>query len=293
VTPTPCTFVSPEFFAVLRMPIVRGRGFRDEEARTAAPVAIVSAATARALWPDQDPIGRTISLGRSKGPRLATLTGYTSLTVVGTVGDIVSGMMIMGRDSGHIYVPIDRTDRRATALLLRGRTDREIGAAAVQDVIRRAFPDPEAFEALPLGEMRALQTYPVLAAAWVGSLLGVTALVLSVSGLYGVLSYTLSQRTREIGIRMALGATAGAVRALVLRQSTWFAGVGAAIGLTFAFAALKILNAAVRLESVRLVDPPAFVAGVAVVVGATLLAAWQPARRATRVDPSSTLRTDM
>jgi ABC-type antimicrobial peptide transport system permease subunit len=126
----------------------------------------------------------------------------------------------------------------------------------------------------------------------VGSLLGAVALVLSVSGLYGVLTYMLNQRTKEIGIRMALGATAGAVVRLVLRQSTRLAGIGALAGGVVAFAAMKALSAAITLRAVSLVDVTAFAAGVALVMAATALAAYQPARRATRIDPSHTLRAD-
>jgi putative ABC transport system permease protein len=118
------------------------------------------------------------------------------------------------------------------------------------------------------------------------------ALALSVSGLYGVLTYTLSQRTREIGIRMALGATAGAVVRLVMAQSARLAGVGAVIGLAVAFGVMKTLSAAIRLQTVSLLDIVAFGAGLALVMAATALAAYHPARRATRVDPAQTLRAD-
>ena len=162
----------------------------------------------------------------------------------------------------------------------------------LQEIFRRAGPDPEVFEALPLEEMRITQMYPLRAAAWIGSLLGAIALLLSVSGLYGVLSYTLNQRTREIGIRMALGASAGAVVRLVMRQSARLAGVGAIIGLLIAFSAMKALSAAIQLQSVSLLNVVPFAAGLALVLAATAVAAFQPARRATRVDPAETLRAE-
>jgi ABC-type antimicrobial peptide transport system permease subunit len=152
--------------------------------------------------------------------------------------------------------------------------------------------DPQVFEALPLDELRQLQTYPFVAASWIGSFLGVVALVLSVSGLYGVLTFTISQRTREIGIRMALGASAGAVVRLVLRQSTRLAGIGALVGLIVAFGALKTLSAFIRFERVSLLDLAAFSAALALVMAATAAAAYAPARRATRIDPAETLRAD-
>jgi ABC-type antimicrobial peptide transport system permease subunit len=175
---------------------------------------------------------------------------------------------------------------------LRGRTSAELGADAFQDIFRRVPPDPQIFEVLPLREMRDLQMYPVLAASWVGSLLGLVALGVSASGLYGVLTYMISQRRKEIGIRMALGATAGAVIRLVVEQSTRLAGIGAAIGVMVTFAALTLLNAAIQLHAISLLDAGAFAAGLVVVLAATALAAYQPARRAIRVDPSETLRSD-
>jgi predicted permease len=289
---TRCTFVSPEFFRILRMPIARGRGFRIDEARSAAPVAIVSAATANAFWPGEDPIGKTIRIERPEGRSVDELPGYPGVTVVGTVRDIVTGMMVVGHDAGHIYLPMSSADVHATAILVRGRTDRDLGAEALQEIFRRVVPDPQVFEALPLDEVRDLQMYPLLAASWVGSLLGLVALALSVSGLYGVLTYAISQRRKEIGIRMALGATARAVVGLVLQQSARLAGIGALIGVVVTFAVMKVLSAAIHLERISLLDIAAFGAGLALVMAATVLAAYQPARRATRVDPSQTLRSD-
>jgi predicted permease len=289
---TPCTFASPEYFSILRIPIARGRGFSQDDARTAARVAIVSTSTANAFWPGQNPIGRTIRIEPLNGRPVADLPGYSQVTVIGVVGDIVTGMLISGYDIGHIYLPTSATHSQATAIMVRGRTERDLGPEALQEIFKRAVPDVQVLEAIPLGDLRDLQIYPLLAASWVGSLLGAVALVLSVSGLYGVLVYMLNQRTKEIGIRMALGATAGAIVQLVLRQSTRLAGIGALLGAIVALAAMKALSAAITLRAVTLVDISAFAAGVALVLTATAVAAYQPARRATRIDPSSTLRAD-
>jgi len=132
----------------------------------------------------------------------------------------------------------------------------------------------------------------LLAAGWVGTLLGAVALVLSVSGLYGVLTYAISQRRKEIGIRMALGATAGAVVRLVLAQSSRLAGIGALIGGAGTLAVLAMLNSLIHLTAISLVDIGAFGAGLILVFAATVVAAYQPARSATRVDPVETLRAD-
>jgi ABC-type antimicrobial peptide transport system permease subunit len=143
-----------------------------------------------------------------------------------------------------------------------------------------------------LDQMVELQMFPLRAASWIGSVLGAVALLLSVSGLYGVLTYTWSQRTREIGIRMALGATAGALVRLVMTHATRLAGIGAALGLIVAFSVLKLLSSVVRMSNLSLVDAGAFAAGIVLVVAATALATFAPARRATRVNPAETLRAD-
>jgi macrolide transport system ATP-binding/permease protein len=178
-------------------------------------------------------------------------------------------------------------------VLVRPRAEAAIGPdSALQQIFRRVSSTPEVFEAVPLDDMRRVQIYPFRAAAWIGLLLGAIALVLSVSGLYGVLTYTMNQRTREIGIRMALGATAGAVVALVMRQSARLAGAGAIVGLVFSFSAMKALSAAIQLQSVSLLNVVPFAGALTLVLAATVAAAFQPARRATRVDPAETLRAE-
>ena len=255
-------------------------------------MAIVSAATAAAFWPGADPIGQSIRIERPEGRPVSELPGYSEVTVVGVVPDVVSGLLFDGRDAGHIYLPTHAADPHAIALLMRPRSERELSPSALQEIFRKAAPDPQVFEAIPLGEMRDAQMYPIRAASWIGSILGAIALVLSVSGLYGVLSYTLTQRTREIGIRMALGATAAAVVRLLMGQSARLAGIGAAIGLVFAFSVLKVLSSAIHLSEVSVLDGVAFAGGIALVAAATAFAAYHPARRATRVDPAVTLRAD-
>jgi predicted permease len=291
-TGTRFSFVSPEYFPILRIPIRQGRPFSAAEGRASARVAIVSAATAAAFWPGADPIGQSIRIERPEGRPVSELPGYSEVTVVGVVPDVVSGLLFDGRDAGHIYLPTHAGDPHAIALLMRPRSGRELSPSALQEIFRKAAPDPQVFEAIPLGDMRDAQMYPIRAASWIGSILGAIALMLSVSGLYGVLSYTLTQRTREIGIRMALGATAAAVVRLLMGQSARLAGIGAAIGLVFAFSVLKVLSSAIHLSEVSVLDGVAFAGGIALIAAATAFAAYHPARRATRVDPAVTLRAD-
>jgi predicted permease len=290
--PTRFTFVSPGYFPLLRIPMTGGRGFSADEARSSARVAIVSAATAARFWPGQDPVGQTIRLEPAGDRRIEEIPGYSRVTVIGTVPDVVSGFVVDGPDAGHIYLPVAPDGKYAEALLVRGRSAQDLGPEALQELFRRVAADPQVFEVLPLGDMRTLQLYPLRAAAWIGFVLGLVALGLSVFGLYGVLTYAVSQRTREIGIRMALGATAGAVVGLVMRQSARLTGFGAGAGLVVAFGALRALNAAVRFETISLLDVSAFAGGLALVLASSALAALVPARRASRLDPAQTLRAD-
>jgi predicted permease len=289
---TPFTFVSPAYFDTLRMPILHGRAFRADEGQSEARVAIVSAATARAFWPGENPIGKTVRVASSNTRPEDDFAGYSEVTIVGTAGDVISGLIVDGPEAGHIYLPTGAGNRHATALIARPRAARDFAPEPLQQVLARAAADPQVFETLPLEEVRTLQVYPFMAASYVGSALGAIALVLSVAGLFGVLTYTLAQRSREIGIRMALGATAGAVVRMVLTQTASLAGFGAIAGLAGAFVLLQILGTTVRLKAVSLVDGAAFAAGLAVVAVAAGVAAYHPARRAARVDPAQTLRAD-
>jgi predicted permease len=286
------TFVSPEYFPILRIPIVRGREFRADEAASEAPVGIVSAATARAFWPDADPIGKIVRIEAPTTEGENNLRGYGNVVIVGVAKDVVSGFVYDGRDRTHLYLPTSLSGAHARALLVRGRAPAEFRRDTLPVLLERVHPDPFALEALPLSEVLALQMFPLKVASWIGSLLGAIAMALSVSGLYGVLMYTLSQRTREIGIRMALGATSARVFRLVMRQCARLAGLGMTIGVALAFAAMKGLSSAIQTRNVSVVDAPAFAAAVALVSMAAALTAYVPSRRATRINPSEALRRE-
>ena len=292
-TPTRYTFVSPEYFSVLRIGLNQGRTFTAGEGASGAPVAIVSAATAKAFWPDADPLGQTITLATPEtGERRSDELRHTQVTVIGVVPDVVSGFLMDGPDRGHIYLPAAANRAEVWSLLVRARGEGDLNAAAMQELFRRTDRNPDVFEALPLDELRALQMYPLQVASWVGMFLAALALILSVTGLYGVLSYLLSQRTREIGIRMALGATARSVTNLVLAQSVRLSAIGLVLGALVAFGGLRALNSAIQFRTAPLLSVDVFAASLVLVVLSALVAAWHPAHRAARVDPAQTLRTD-
>jgi len=286
------TFVSPEYFPILRIPILRGRGFRADEAASEAHVGIISAATAHAFWPGVDPIGRTIRIEQAGADSGNTLPGYSTVVIVGVAKDVVSGFVYDGIDRAHLYLPTSPAGTHAAALLVRGREPSTFRRDVLPGLLERVHADPFAFEALPLPEVLALQMFPLRIASWIGALLGAIAMALSVSGLYGVLTYMLSQRTREIGIRMALGATSARVLGMVMRQCARLSALGVIVGVGLAFAAMKALSSVIHMRNVSIVDGGAFAAAVAFVSAAAALAAYLPARRATRINPSEALRAD-
>jgi predicted permease len=305
VVPVTYSFVSPEYFAMLGIPIVHGRGFLSEEAHEKSGVAIVSASAAQALWPGEEPIGKTLRLPLGEPQTGVADTvhnmiavnngnapGGLFLTIVGVAKDVVSTLVYVGKDAAQIYLPTNRDGAHANALLVRPRSGANVQPDALRSTLSQVHPDPLKFETIPLAEMVTVQMFPLRLASGVGSLLGAVALALSVSGLYGVLTLTLGQRAREIAIRMALGAAAPAVVRLVMRQSARLAGAGALIGFLFAFTVMKLLSGVIRLEEVSVVDPGAFVAAMVLVAAAVAIASYGPARRSTRVDPALILRSD-
>jgi hypothetical protein len=289
---------------VLRIPVIHGRGFTQAEAMQEAPVAIVSAAGARALWPGEDPLGKTLRvpvppLGNKRVAEtvreLRKLDDFgadaLAVTVIGVVSDVISGFVYLGTDPAHVYLPTSATGSRAAALMTRGRAG-ELSAGTVRGILERRTADAQPYDVLALDEMVALQLFPLRAASWLGSLLSTIALVLSVSGLYGVLTYTFSQRTQEIGVRMALGASGGAIVRLVAEYSIRLASLGTILGGLVGFSVMKLLGTVVRLENLSVLDAGAFAASGLLIAAAVALASFGPARRAARVDPASMLRSD-
>jgi predicted permease len=304
VVATSYMFVSPEYFSMLGIPIERGRGFQRAEAESGSNVGILSAAAARKLWPAADPIGKTLRVWIAPERRadIATVKELRSnaeierdavaITIVGVASDVVSSFIYVGKDPAHLYMPTVAGGRQANAILVRGHSTRDLRPDQLQPAFDRVHSNPMAFEAVTLDEMLAVQMFPLRMASWIGLVLSGVALLLSVSGLYGVVAYALSQRKKEIGIRVALGATSRAVVALLMQQSGRLAMVGALVGLLIAFAVLAIARSLVRLDNVSILDPWAFGAAIGLIMAAAAFATFVPARKASRIDPAETLRAD-
>ena len=286
--PAGYNFVSPEYFPVLGIPILRGRAFTAEEARAGAAVAVVSQATAKLFWPGRDSLGETIQIAPPRpGGILQRRPAFTSVRVIGIARDAVSGFVGDGIDTTCLYFPtLAQSD---ASLLVAARGGKDAGRRLVEDTMNGIAPG-SAEQVNPLDEVLATMQYPFRVAFWIESFLAGLALVLTVSGVYGVMSYAVSQRSKEIGIRIALGAGSGAVVRMVVAQSMRMAGIGAALGGAAALMLAPLF--ANRMQAVRPYDPVAYVLGLALVIGASLAASALPGRRAVRIDPVITLRCD-
>jgi predicted permease len=279
--------VSPEFFSLLEIPILEGRNFTEDEARSGAAVAIISELAARRLWPKGDALGRELFIRQDARTNWGEpLPQYSAARVVGVTRNIISCTIPYGPDAPLVYFPAT-TGKLSLLIRVNGnvenarlRLDKELSILVGEDIE----------DIHSMDQSFALSVYIFRVGSWVGSLLGGLALLLTLSGIYGVLSYLVTQRTKEIGIRMALGASIGAVTRLVVTQSMRLAVVGIGLGTLLALGVSRFL--ASHLVFINTFDLSAYTAGVFLVVTASLGAAYFPSRRAARIDPVTTLRYD-
>ncbi len=271
-----------DYFATMGVSILRGRAFTPDDRGDALPVAIVNESFAAEFWPDQDPIGKRVATLLTDEPHW--------LTVVGVAADVRQNSLA-GPDVSTLYIPYPQRQMewaRFGTLVARGRGD----PAALTDAIKRAVwaVDPT----LPFDQIAAMDELisdsvaPQRFTAALLAAFAVIALLIAIQGIYGVLSYSVAQRRAEIGIRMALGASAPDVLRLVLRRGLVLSAIGLAIGLAVAVGLTRLLRG--LLFEVTPLDPATYLLVSVTLVGTALLACAVPARRATRVDPLQTLR---
>jgi putative ABC transport system permease protein len=273
--------VSPDYFKTMKIPLLRGRLFNSAD-REGAPLAvIVNEAAARRFWPGEDPIGKRVYVWFAAFTRGAE--------VVGVVGDVRYGPMDRPPQP-DAYLPYRQAPSRTMTLF--GRTEGD-PVALVEAVRRHAGTLDRSLPIYDIKTMRQRISDATVRARFNVILLtafAVIAMVLAAVGIYGVMSYAVRQRTREIGIRIALGARSEDVVRQVVRQAGGLILIGTAIGLAGALAATRLLSSA--LYEIQPHDPPIYVAIVMILVAASLLASYLPARRASTIDPSITLRMD-
>ena len=273
--------VTPEFFATLRIRLEAGRTFLPSEERPDSPAVIVSHNVTRRFWPNQDPIGKRIKVGApgSQNPWM---------TIVGVVDEVkYRGLPENPTRDPDLYLPY--LDRASQGVLVRTRVEPSSVASAVRAAIRDGNASIGTFNARTLADLVAQQSSASRFTSWLLSVFAATALVLSVVGLYGVMSYLVAQRTREFGIRLALGASRAEIVRRVMRDGTWRVAIGAAIGLAATTGLARLLAGLVY--GVGTFDISSLLA-VATLVVVAIVACGIPAVRATRVDPAIALRSE-
>jgi len=274
--------VGPDYFATLGIPLVLGRDFNERDSDNAPKVAIVNEAFARFYFGNENPIGRRIDQGGATEPARYTIVGVAKDGKYRNVRD---------KPTRFWYVPLAQTEMRSYITIYvrtSGDAEKMIGdvrrAAAAIDA-KVAISNIRSLES----QVSTLQRFERMI-AFLAAFLGLLAVVLAAIGLYGVLSYLVNQRQREIGIRLALGASRASVAQLVLSSVAGWA----ALGIVLALPAIYYGSHAVQdiLYEVKPLDPTALLAAAATLVAVAVFAAWLPARRAARVEPSAALRTD-
>jgi putative ABC transport system permease protein len=273
-------WVTPDWFPTLRVPLQRGRLFTNGDRRGTQKVVVISETAARKYWPGQDPIGRPVSVGQG---------GFWNDTayVVGVVGDVRFGTLD-SLPKPDVYLSYYQSPRGRMMMFLRTAGDPASLTPAARREIATLAPGVPLYDVRPM----ATRVADAMAYARFSALLlaafGAVALALAALGTYGVISFGVSQRRKELGIRVALGATRGDVLRLVVGQGVGLAVVGGVLGLAGAFAATRVL--ASLLYGVTPSDPVTLASIVALLVGAVIVASWIPARRAASVHPAEALR---
>jgi predicted permease len=290
-------FVSPEYFDVLGLDVVRGRAFAPAERTTSSAIALVSQTVAQQLWPNVEAIGQVLQLdpdpaSESRDPAENLLTTRT-VTVVGVVRDIAGVRIPDFNENPGIYLPASAA-MAETSLIVRVKGDPDEARRALLQ--RLTTIDPNMGQVMTMRTMAGMQAYLLQIAFWLTVVLGGLALALTLSGLFSVLSYLVEQRAKEIGLRMALGATPRTVGKLVVSQLARPVGVGLLVGTGMAGGVAIILmstSAASTIGTVvHVLDPVAYTASLMMIVSACALSALVPALRAWRIDPMRTLRQE-
>jgi putative ABC transport system permease protein len=276
---------TPEYFETIRIPLKRGRFFADTDTAATPPVALITESAARRFFPNEDPVGKTITLGWGRRGATRRAGGQ----VIGVVGDVKDA----GLDEPNppqIYLPYRQWPVTSMTLIL----EAAVPPMSLADAARGAVYAIDGN--LPVSNVRTLDAVVATSISQqrfytlLLTIFASVALVLAAVGIFGVLSYAVSQRTREIGIRMALGAHGRSVVTLVVRQAMVLIACGVGTGVVLGLFVSQLM--AKMLFGVTPTDPVTFAAVAAVLGTVALLASYVPARRATRVDPIVALRAE-
>ena len=274
--------VSASYFTTLQAQLIRGQLFQENDDASHALVGVINQQLAKQFFPNQDPIGQQVS---SDGEPNA------HIRVIGIVNDIQEGQLDAAPRSA-LYVPFNQTPPNDFAVILRTSQDEDSLLTTVAAAIHGIDPGLATWQ--PNTMSRRLHDSPSAwmhrSSAWIVGGFAALALLLSIVGLYGVIAYSVSQRTREIGVRMALGAQRSAVYRLILREAGWLAVIGIGAGIVCSLATTLLLRK--LLFQVQSWDLSTLVAVAIVLAGSALLASWIPAHRAASVNPTDALHAE-
>jgi putative ABC transport system permease protein len=270
------TIVTPDYFSALRIPLIAGRYLDERDGTNAPKTAVVNQALVRKYFPDKDPIGQSV---QSLGPDFAM--------IVGVVAD-VKQRGLTAEVMPQVYVPLKQAPTATISLVIRSSMDPLSVIPALRRIIKDIDPNVPLFSEQTMNDLVAAQVASQrFNAAALAGFAGLAVLLAAV-GIYGVMAYAVGQRTREIGVRMALGAERGDVLRMVLRQGLTLTLIGVVIGLGASFGLTRLMRT--LLYNVKATDPATFIFVTAALIFVALAACWIPAHRATRVDPVVALR---
>jgi predicted permease len=269
--------VDVDYFSVLRLPITQGRAFRQADNEQAARVAVVNETLARRLWPDGSAIGRTFRFR------------HNPTTIVGIARDAKYATLDEATPS-FAYFPLAQVWQPSQALLVRTAADPEAFAPVIQQAMQAMDPALPRPRVSTLQQATAIVLLPQRVAAVVTGVLGAVGLLLATVGLYGILAYSASRRTREIGIRVALGARRSTVLGMMVREGMQLSGLGILLGLLLAAAVTRLM--AGWLFNVSPLDGLTFAGMSLIFIAVALVASYLPARRAAASDPLAALRAE-
>jgi predicted permease len=282
--------ISPAYFSTLRSEVLSGREFDDTDGASGIPVIIVNQAFANKYWPGQSPLGKRLRLFDGKTPQ-------EWLTVVGVASNIAQNAITQMESDPLVYLPYRQKPPHSgtvpvTFMYVIARTRIPPGslATAFRREVQSMDPDLPIWTLSTLADGLEWKSRPSGINAILFLIFAAVALLLASGGLYAVIAHSMSQRTQEIGVRMAMGATTGDILTLVFKQGMTPAGIGLAIGLAASFAVNRVLKS--QLVHVSPSDPITLMIAAAVLVLSAALGCWMPARRAMRVDPVVALRSE-
>ncbi len=275
--------VSPGYFRTMGLPLLRGRDVSDDDADDRAPVAVVNRAMADRFWPQTDPIGQRFFTGERGGEY------STTFEVVGVVANANYNRLVEETPNFY-YLPYQQRYNSEMTLHVRVAGNPEASVGAVRGLVRKLDPGLPVQSVGSLSEALQVFFLPQRLAASVSGVMGLIGLLLGAIGIYGVTAFTIAQRTREIGVRMALGASRSDVIIMMLRQGLRAPFVGLAIGLAVALAASQALRS--LLAGISPMDPVTFGGTILLLSTVALVAVLIPARRAASLDPMTTLRAE-